>query len=149
MNGMARRFSALLDRYGGRLREWPDADLEAVRQFAARDPDARRELAAGQALERTLDALAAPAVTPALRQRLLDLPDLAGSATLPAPARRRVWRRSPGWRWRGVLAGAFAMGLMVGFSPVGEMLDGVFAPQPGIDIEIVQWTEEAMIRITE
>ena len=83
MNGMARRFSALLDRHGGRLREWPDADLEAVRQFAARDPDARRELAAGQALERTLDALAAPAVTPASAPAA---PGPAGSGRVGYPA---------------------------------------------------------------
>lgn len=98
-------------------------------------------------LDRAFDGLAelqAPPVTPALRQRLLDVQDtvLPQSAQPRRPGLRMGSRIRRHWRWGGVLAGAFAAGLAIGISPLGGAADLFLEPVLGVEARLVLWTEE-------
>lgn len=68
----AQRFADLAAAWGGDLRRWPEAEREAARAFAAADPSAaERVLFDARQLDAALDLSPRPAVSAALRDRVI------------------------------------------------------------------------------
>ena len=112
------RFQALADAHGGDVTRWPEAERDAALSLLADQPGmARSVLAAAHRLDMVLDALPAPAVSAALRERVL-----AGAPAVRADA--ATWRR-----W---LTGA-GIGLTLATACAGGVAFGVSAAQPSAD----------------
>lgn len=103
------RFAALIEAYGADRRRWPEAERRAALALLAADARARTLLADAHDLDWVLDADPAPAVSPALRARVL-----AGAPTPRQAARWALaaWARL--WAPRAGLAAAGLAGVMFG-----------------------------------
>lgn len=107
----AERFEELAQAYGGVIARWPDAEQDAAYAFMAREPDvADAALAEAMVLDEALDGLPVPAVSSALRDRVI--------ASAPTPrAGRSALRRWLAGAGVGVgLAAATAAGVVAGVS---------------------------------
>lgn len=150
MNPMTTRFTELLDRHGGRLEDWPPREREAARAFAARDPEAARALAAAREIDRLLDRWVAPEPAPGLRQRLASIPALH-------PAPRPLWRivfeavigASPARMAVSGFATALALGVAMGMSPAGSLLDDVIEPATVVDVEFASLAQSMIEEYSE
>jgi len=82
------RLQHLVDAYGGDLCRWPEAEREAARALLKAVPELAVKLEAGHQLDALLSASRQPAVSMALRDRVLASALLAGLG----PRRLRIWR---------------------------------------------------------
>lgn len=130
-------FGELANTWGGDLRRWPEAVRAEARAFAeANGVEAERLLFAARQLDAVLDASPTPAVSMALRERVLAS---AAGAGLRARAawpglRRLLWVGGAGW------AAAACAGVVFGLSLGGDLavetqVDAVFdqAAMAGLD----------------
>lgn len=112
------RFSDLAQAYGGDLRRWPASEVEAARAWAAAHRGSAEDaLTEARVLDETLDASRAPAVSTALRDRVL------ASATAAGLKARRTWPAIKSWLWvggAGWAAAAFA-GVLYGANLGGQL----------------------------
>lgn len=129
MNPMAERFVQLLDRYGGRLADWPAGEQEAARAFVQRHPEVAEELRRAEELEVALDGIVPPPSTPSLQRRLASIPALEADET----ASWLEWLRTRFWQTATGMAVAGALGVLVGLSSVGASLDDVIAPEVALE----------------
>jgi hypothetical protein len=93
------RFSELLDTYGTRLAQWPEAERSAAEALRAANSDASRLFAEVTQLDGLLDAYEVAEISPRLRARVLEVPAVAARGT-----------RQFGWR----LAWAVAFSCLIG-----------------------------------
>lgn len=112
------RLKALTEAYGADQRHWPEADREAAQAEIARDEAEARALLfhAGQT-DAALDASPRPAVSNALRDRVLAS---ALSAGLTPRQARKVWDRLVVWFAAGWAAAACA-GAVAGVNLTGHL----------------------------
>lgn len=112
------RLRALTQAYGADQRRWPEADREAAVATIARDADDARSLLfhAGQT-DAALDASPRPAVSTALRDRVLASALAAGLTPRKA---RKVWDRLVVWFAAGWAAAACA-GAVAGVNLTGHL----------------------------
>jgi hypothetical protein len=106
------RARALLAAYGADPGRWPAAERAAAERLAAADPVLAAELAEAQAVDALLDALPAPAPSPALRVALKDIPDgarLGWSGRLSS-----LWPFGAPWRPAAGLVAAAVLGIFLG-----------------------------------
>ena len=107
----AERFSQLAEAYGADARRWPQAEREAAEAFRRDRPDeAARLLAEADAVDALLDAAPRPAVSHALRERVL-----ADAVRLKAG--RPLFGFRPGrlvWLSGGAFAAAACAGVIAG-----------------------------------
>lgn len=114
------RFGALAEAWGGDLRRWPEAEREAARAFAQACPgQAERLLLEAEALDAVLDASPRPAVSAALRDRVIAAgPRPRGGSGASWPALRRlIWLGGAGW------AAAACAGVVFGTNLGGHLAD--------------------------
>lgn len=115
MTDMTRdRVRALLAAYGADAGRWPAAERVAAERLLAEDPVLAAEHAEALAFDRLLDALPAPAPSPALRVALKDIPDrsrLGWSAPLAW-----LWPFGTPWRPAVGLVAAAVLGVVVGIA---------------------------------
>ena len=111
----AERFSQLVDAFGADARRWPLAERAAAEAFRLAEPAvAARLLAEADAVDDLLDASPRPAVTHALRERVL-----AAAAGAGLKARRPLFSLRPGrlaWLSSGAFAAAACAGVIAGQS---------------------------------
>lgn len=109
----AERFSQLVGAYGADARRWPVAEREAAEAFRLARPDeAARLLAEADAIDALLHAAPRPAVSHALRERVLTAAAGAG-----LKARRPLFGFRPGrlaWLSGGAFAAAACAGVIAG-----------------------------------
>ena len=95
------RLRELADIWGGDLRRWPVADAEAARAWTVVNPGlAERALFEARQLDAALDASARPAVSMALRDRVIAASGVAGLTArqgLSAALKRLFWIGGVGW----------------------------------------------------
>jgi hypothetical protein len=116
------RFEHLADAYGGDLRRWPEAEREAGRALASADPRAAGLLAQADRLDVLLDAAPRPAVSHALRERVIAA--AAGAGLKPRRGRTPgllAWLSGAGW------AAAACAGVVFGISLTAHMTADVQA----------------------
>ncbi|HWA71592.1 MAG TPA: hypothetical protein VG937_04650 [Polyangiaceae bacterium] len=101
------RFRTLVEAYGGELSRWPEKERGAAKVLLESSEPARAALAEEVELDRALDALSAPDLSPALARRLNEIPIRA-----PAKSRRLPFKRlwAPALAW----AAAAAIGIALG-----------------------------------
>lgn len=115
MTGMTRdRVRALLAAYGADPERWPVGEQEAAERLLATDPVLAAEVAEAEALDRLLNALPAPAPSPALRVALKDIPDRARLGWAGRLA--SLWPFGPPWRPAAGLVAAAVLGIFVGIA---------------------------------
>jgi len=113
------RFTELLDAYGTRLAQWPDAERDAAAALRAAGGEAARLFAEAEALDGFLDRYEVDdEISPRLRARVLEVPAVA------ARGKRRI-----GWR----VAWAVAFSCLI-----GVVSGALSAPEASADDE---WTE--------
>jgi len=109
----AERFSQLVEAYGADARRWPVAEREAAEAFRLAEPDAAALLLAeADAVDALLHASPQPAVSAALRERVL-----AAAAGAGLKARKPVFGFRPGrlvWLSGGAFAAAACAGIIAG-----------------------------------
>lgn len=116
----ATRFAALADAWGGDLRRWPEAERESGRAFAAsHQVVAERLLFEGDSLDALLDASPQPAVSPALRDRIIVSAAASGRKARGAwpSLSRLLWLGGAGW------AAAACAGVVFGTNLGGHLAD--------------------------
>lgn len=95
------RLRELADIWGGDLRRWPLADAEAARAWTVVNPGlAERALFEARQLDAALDASPRPAVSTALRDRVIAASGVAGLKArqgLSAALKRLFWIGGVGW----------------------------------------------------
>lgn len=95
------RLRELADIWGGDLRRWPLADAEAARAWTVVNPGlAERALFEARQLDAALDASPRPAVSTALRDRVIAASGMAGLKArqgLSAALKRLFWIGGVGW----------------------------------------------------
>jgi len=108
------RVRALLAAYGADPERWPAAERAAAERLLADDPALASEFADARAFDSLLDALPAPAPSPALRVRLKDIPDRARLGwTAPLAW---LWPFGTPWRPAAGLVAAALLGVIVGIA---------------------------------
>ena len=115
MSGMnAERLRQLADAYGAEPGRWPAAEREAALALLAEDRRAERLLFEARKLDAALDASPTPAVSPALRERVL----AAAGGLGPQPRRRFAGLSPLGWAsglgWAAAAVAGIAIGLSSG-----------------------------------
>lgn len=105
------RLQQLLDAYGGDLRRWPEAEREAARVLLETVPGLAPKLEAGRRLDDLLFASRQPAVSMALRERVLATAMTAGLI----PRRLRIWRDRLALVFGAGWAAAACAGVAAGF----------------------------------
>ncbi|MFC5346021.1 hypothetical protein ACETK8_04950 [Brevundimonas staleyi] len=102
------RFGELADAFGGDLRRWPEGERDAARAFADANPiEAERALFDARQTDAALFASVNPAVSMALRDRVLASATMRARAAWPS-LRKLLWIGGVGW------AAAACAGVMVG-----------------------------------
>ncbi len=116
-----KRFHELLDAYGAEAGRWPEDERGAARALLGASEEARALLDEATLLDGALDALEAPAPSPALTAQIEGLvheprhtaPGLRAQQNPSLGQRLRAWRAA----WRpAVLAASGALGLAVGIA---------------------------------
>jgi len=111
---------ALADIWGGDLRRWPAHQAEAAQAWASVHPqEAERALFEARQLDAALATSTAPAVSMALRDRVVASATTAGlkvRAGLPKALKRLFWIGGVGW------AAAACAGVVVGTTLGGQLL---------------------------
>lgn len=111
------RLKVLTEAYGADQRRWPQAEREAAQVIAAGDPAARGLLFHADQTDAALDASPRPAVSTALRDRVLASAVAAGLTPRQA---RKVWDRLVVWFAAGWAAAACA-GVVAGVNLTGHL----------------------------
>lgn len=95
----ATRFGELVEAHGGDLRRWPESERDAARRWIDAHPQAERTLFEARQLDAALFASANPAVSTALRDRVLASAANAGLKARGAwpGLRRLLWIGGAGW----------------------------------------------------
>jgi hypothetical protein len=105
----AERFEQLAEAWGGAITRWPATEQDAAFAFMAASPEAADAiLARARTLDEAMDAAFAPAVSHALRARVI-----AAAPAAKAP-RASLWRWMAGAGVGAGLAAATAAGLIAG-----------------------------------
>ena len=113
------RFRGLLDAYGAEAGRWPEEDRDAANALLGASQDARALLNEATVLDGALDALEAPAPSPALTEQIEGLVHEPRDAAAAPRMRPSLGQRLRAWRaaWRpAVLAASGALGLAVGLA---------------------------------
>lgn len=105
-----KRFQTLVTTYGGQLTRWPEAERGAARALLEISEPARAWLAEEETLDATLEAFAIPSLSPALEQRLTQIPLRTPRAARPRWPFKSLWAPAIGW------AAAAAVGVILGAS---------------------------------
>ncbi len=119
------RVKALIDAYGGDPARWPDDEREASLALVAEDGDLARAADEAGALDLTLDAVPAPAPSPALRASLKEIPETGSSLLTWITDSLGIWRPVAG------LATAAVLGIVLGIT-VPDL------PLPGPSVETAE-----------
>ena len=133
------RFRILIEAYGAAPARWPEAERLAAARFAATDPAAHAILEEALKLDGLMAALPTPDMPLSLVDKVLEsaaVETLVAAAAAPKPAQapegfwrsvRALWPLAPRWAPMGVLAGAAALGMVVGLN-----LESVISPEAGL-----------------
>lgn len=112
------RLKALIEAYGADQRRWPEAERDAARATVAADPaNTRGLLFHADQTDAALDASPRPAVSNALRDRVLASALAAGLTPKQA---KKVWDRLVVWFMAGWAAAACA-GVVAGVNLTGHL----------------------------
>ncbi|HYO94468.1 MAG TPA: hypothetical protein VER33_08140 [Polyangiaceae bacterium] len=103
-----KRFKTLVTAYGGQLARWPEAERGAAEALLEVSEPARAWLAEEAILDATLEAFPIPSLSPALEQRLTQIPLRSPKATRPRWPFKSLWAPAVGW------AAAAAIGVILG-----------------------------------
>ena len=113
------RLRDLLDAYGAEAGRWPDEKRDAANTLLGASAEARALLHAAALLDGALDALEAPAPSPALTAQIENLVHEPHRTAAVPRVRPSLGQRLRAWRaaWRpAVLAASGALGLAVGLA---------------------------------
>ena len=132
------RFRILIEAYGAAPERWPEAERLAAARFAATDPSAHAILEEALQLDGLMGALPTPDMPLGLIDKVLEsaaVETLAAAAVpkpVPAPEGfwrnlRALWPLAPRWAPMSVLAGATALGMVVGLN-----LQSIMSPEAGL-----------------
>ena len=111
----ATRFGELADAFGGDVRRWPEAEQGAARGWIEAHPtEAERALFDARQTDAALFASPNPAVSMALRDRVLASATMKARAAWPS-LRKLLWIGGVGW------AAAACAGVMVGTTLSGHL----------------------------
>lgn len=114
------RFAELAEAFGGDLRRWPEGEVAAARAWVEAHPvAAERALFEARQMDAVLYASRNPAVSPALRDRVIASAATAGRTARAAwpSLRRLLWIGGAGW------AAAACAGVVFGTTLGGRMAD--------------------------
>ena len=129
----AERLKILADAYGADPRRWPQAEREAATALLTADPAAERLLFEARQIDLALDAAPRPAVSHALRERVIATAATAGLSPRRGRFDKLMWLSGAGW------AAACAAGVVAGMN-----LSSPFVTAVEADAVLYQATLEAM-----